>query len=323
LKAKLLYNLSSLVMSNDRATRFTGQKMLVTGASGFLGLHLCRWLSEAGAETHAISRSARTNEGNSLRWWQGDMTDIGKVRHILLETKPHVIFHLSGLVTAVSNLGLVLPTLHSLLVSTVNILTVAAETGCGRVILAASLTEPIADHNEATPNSPYAAAKWASSGYGRMFSKLYGLPVVVVRPFMTYGPGQDIRKVIPYVTISLLRGQTPKLSSGRWEADWIYIDDVIRGLLAAAQVPNVAGSTIDLGSGTLMPIRTIVQHLVDLTGSQAAPIFGALTDRPFEQVRVADLIYASKTLGWRPTVSLIEGLRRTVDWYSRNVNEIT
>jgi UDP-glucose 4-epimerase len=249
------------------------------------------------------------------------MSDVATVRRILLQTKPDVIFHLAGLVTAASGLELVLPTLHSLFVSTVNILTVAAEAGCSRVVLAASLTEPIPDHIEATPGSPYAAAKWASSAYGRMFCKLYGLPVVIVRPFMTYGPGQDVRKLIPYVTLSLLRGQTPKLSSGNWDADWIYVDDVINGLLAAAQVPAIPKSTIDLGSGTLVSIRMIVQHLVNLTGARTAPLFGALADRPLEQVRMADLTYASKTLGWRPSVPLLEGLERTVDWCRRAIKD--
>jgi UDP-glucose 4-epimerase len=308
-------------MTQARRALFSGQKVLVTGASGFLGSHLCRRLIEEGAEIHALSRSARRNGRDSIRWWQADMTDIAATRRILAETKPAVIFHLAGLVTAAAGLELVLPTLHSLLVSTVNVLTVGAETGCGRVVLAASLTEPIPGHTEATPSSPYAAAKWAGSAYGRMFCKLYGLPVVIVRPFMTYGPGQDNRKLIPYATLSLLRGESPNLSSGNWEADWVYIDDVIDGLLTAAQVPAIPESTIDLGSGTLVPVRTIVQHLVNLTGSRTAPTFGAIADRPLEQVRVADLRYASKTLGWKPTVPLLEGLERTVDWYGRAIKD--
>jgi nucleoside-diphosphate-sugar epimerase len=308
-------------MTDKPATGFFGQKALVTGASGFVGSHLCRRLREAGAEIHAVSRSARTNETSSVRWWQGDMADIATVRRIVLAAKPDVIFHLSGLVTAASELALVLPTLHSLLVSTVNILTAAKEIDCGRVVLTGSLTEPVPDHNEVIPGSPYAVAKWAGSAYGRMFCQLYGLPVVIVRPFMTYGPGQDTGKLIPYVTLSLLRGEMPRLSSGRWEADWIYIDDMISGLIAAARAAGAPGSTIDIGSGTLVSIRSIVQHLVDLTGSQAAPVFGALKDRPLEQVRVADVSRAYNVLGWRPTVPLIQGLQLTVDWYRQSIKE--
>jgi UDP-glucose 4-epimerase len=294
-------------------------KVLVTGASGFLGSHLWHRLGKAGVEIHAVSRSARASEGGAVNWWQGDLTDIVTVRRILLETKPNVIFHLSGLVTAASGIELVRPTLESLLVTTVNILNIAAEIGSDRIVLAASLTEPVHDPTEGTPGSPYAAAKWASSAYGRMFHKLYGLPVVIVRPFMTYGPGQDPSKLVPYVTLSLLQGNPPRLSSGRWEADWIYVDDVIDGLVAAAQVTAIPSSTIDLGSGTLVSIHTIVQHLVELTGSRAMPLFGALPDRPLEQVRVADLSCADAALGWKPTVSLVDGLQRTVDWYREDL----
>jgi nucleoside-diphosphate-sugar epimerase len=250
---------------------------------------------------------------------QADLSDLGVIRRILLEIKPNVIFHLSGLATGLCGLELVLPTFHSLLVSTVNLLTVAAEIGGARVVLTGSLTEPIPDHTEATPGSPYAAAKWASSAYGRMFYRQYGLSVVTVRPFMTYGPGQEIRKIIPYVTLSLLKNQSPKLASGRWQADWIYVEDVISGLVAAAQVRDIPKRTVDLGSGSLVPVRDIVEHLVKLTGSRAAPKFGALPDRPLEQVRVAELASAKSALGWQPSVSLTEGLRRTVDGYRQTL----
>lgn len=298
-----------------------GQRVLVTGASGFLGSHLCLRLNEEGADVYAVSRSAHETEAGQVHWWRGDLTDVAAVRRILTETRPHVIFHLSGLVTAVCGLELVLPTLHSLLVSTVNILTVAVETGCGRVVLAGSLQEPIPNQDEPTPGSPYAAAKWAGSSYGRMFFKLYGLPVVNLRIFMTYGPGQEVGKLIPYVILSLLRQQAPKLSSATWEGDWVYIDDVIRALVAAAHVQGIAGTTIELGSGTLVSTRKIVEHLLELTRSRIAPEFGALPDRPLEHVRVADVVQTYRTLGWRPSISLIEGLQRTIDGYAQTIKD--
>jgi nucleoside-diphosphate-sugar epimerase len=205
--------------------------------------------------------------------------------------------------------------LHSLLVSTVNLLVAASESGCARVVLAASLTEPRPDRLEITPGSPYAAAKWASSAYARMFHKLYGLPVVMVRPFMTYGPGQDERKLVPHVVLSLLRQKAPRLSSGRQEIDWIYIDDVIDGFLAAAHAAGVEGETIDLGSGTVVPIRAVVGKIVELIGGDVAPLFNALPDRPVEPVRIAELDAAYVKLGWKPRISLELGLARTVEWY--------
>jgi UDP-glucose 4-epimerase len=306
-------------MTGLAACALKDQKVMVTGASGFLGLHLCRRLGQEGAEVYAVSRSARQEAGERIHWRQADLSDVAGVRCMLQEIKPDVVFHLSGLVTGVCGLELVLPTLHTLLVSTVNLLTVAAEIGSGRIVLAGSLTEPMPNDSEPTPGSPYAAAKWASSAYGRMFCRIYALPVINLRLFMTYGPGQDARKLIPYVTLALLREQRPELSSASWEADWIYVDDVISGLVAAAQVPKVPERTIDLGCGRLTSVRDIVEHLVRLTGSRAAPRFGALPDRPLEQLRVAAVNEAESLLGWRPTITLSEGLRRTVAAYKKTL----
>ncbi len=302
----------------------SGQRVLVTGASGFIGSHLCDRLSKNGAEVHAISRTPRhTGTKTAIHWWQGKLEDIDTVRNVLSTVKPEVIFHLASHVAGSRSLELVLPTFHSNLVSTVNLLTVATEIGCRRLVLVGSLEEPEPDHNQ-VPCSPYAAAKSASSAYGRMFYELYQTPVVIARLFMVYGSGQqDLRKLIPYVTLSLLQGQAPKLSSGQRLVDWIYVDDVVDGLLVAAQAPNVEGCTVDLGSGILVPIRTVVQQLINLVGAETQPLFGALPDRPLEQVRVANTTYSYGKLGWQPATSLERGLELTVDWYRKQISNVS
>jgi UDP-glucose 4-epimerase len=292
------------------------RKILVTGASGFLGSHLTRRMLANQTEVHAVSRSPKNTDGNGPQWWQADMADIAATRKLLTTVRPNVIYHFAGLSTAVPDFDLVVPILHSLLVSTVNVLTAATEIKHCRVVLAASLTEPEPGDS---PGSPYAAAKWASSGYARMFHKLYQLPVVLVRPFMTYGPAQDRRKIIPYVILSLLSGEAPKLSSGNQQFDWIYIDDVVDGLLAAGEAPNVKGCTIDLGSGESIPVREIVDRIVHLVGTEVRPLFGALPDRPFEWVRIAATTDAYSRLGWRPKTLLQQGLQQTVEWYRRHL----
>jgi nucleoside-diphosphate-sugar epimerase len=130
---------------------------------------------------------------------------------------------------------------------------------------------------------------------------------------MTYGPGQAPHKLIPYVILSLLRGEAPKLTSGRREVDWVYVEDVIEGLLRAAVCMNAEGTTIDLGSGTLVPIRDVVRLVVQIAGSQIKPQFGAIPDRKGEKVRVANLVAARRILGWEPKTALEAGLRRTVE----------
>jgi nucleoside-diphosphate-sugar epimerase len=292
------------------------RRVVITGATGFLGSHLLRRLHGGGVEVHAVSRSDQTHQApQAARWWRADMADPLDVHRVLDSTRPDVVYHLSGLSTGVPDRAFVLPTLHSLLVSTVNVLAAARELGGCRVVLAASLTEPEAGRTEPVPGSPYAAAKWAAGGYARMFHGLYGLPVVMVRPFMTYGPGQDPRKIVPYIIRSLLDGQAPQLSSGTQRFDWIYVDDVVEGLIAAGHAADVEGSTIDLGSGTTVAVHDVAERIVRVIGTTVRPLFGARPDRPLEWVRTADVGGARDKLGWTPSVSLDSGLQRTVEWF--------
>jgi UDP-glucose 4-epimerase len=299
------------------SNRLSGEKVLITGASGFIGSHLCRRLRKVGAEVHAISRTKRAKNADGLRWWQGDLAELKTVQELLATIKPGLIFHLASFVAGARDVSLVIPMLRNNFLTTLNLLTAATDLGCRRLILAGSQEEPEIGDPEAVPCSPYAAAKWASSAYARMFHALYQLPVIMMRIFMVYGPAQqDLRKLIPYVILSLLRGEAPKLSSGQRQVDWIYVEDVVEGFLTTAQALGVEGKTIDIGSGTLVSIRTLVEQLVRLINPQVEPIFGAIAERPLEQVRVADLMKSHALIGWKPTTPLEEGLRRTADWYT-------
>lgn len=290
------------------------RRILVTGASGFLGSHLCDRLSKLGAEVHALSRTPR-EKSRSLRWWHANLENLEAVQQLFRTIKPDIVFHLSGYATGAADLKQVFPTFHSQLVSKLNLLMVATELGCQRLIFTASLEEPQSENGEVTPASPYAASKWAGGAYSRMFHKLYQTPVVLARPFMTYGPRQNANKIIPAVTLSLLRGEAPRLGSGLRLVDWIYVDDVIDGFLAIAHTPGIEGLTFDLGSGELVSIRAVVEQLVAHINPRIEPQFGALPDRPIETVRTADIAFTYTKLNWKPSTPLTEGLAQTVVSY--------
>jgi nucleoside-diphosphate-sugar epimerase len=292
-------------------------KVLVTGAAGFLGSHLCRRLHEGGAEVHAVSRSDRRDDVGGVRWVRSSFDDPGEVDGILRAVRPDVVYHLGGHVSAAPDITHVLPTFSSLLASTVHVLARATELGARRVVLVGSSVEP-GDPDE-VPSSPYAAAKWCGRIYGRMFHQLYETPVVVTRPSWTYGPGQREDKVIPYVIASLLKNRAPRLSSGALATDWIYVDDVIDGLLKAATVPDVVGEEIDLGTGSLLSIRDVVGQIVDILKPSVQPEFGALPERTRERVRPADVERTWDLLGWRASTSLATGLERTIAWHRRRL----
>jgi UDP-glucose 4-epimerase len=120
----------------------------------------------------------------------------------------------------------------------------------------------------------------------------------------------------------MLRQEPLKIASPDRKVDWIYVEDVVRGLLAVAAAPGLEGKSIDLGSGSLVEIRELVDHLHRLIRPQNAPEFGALPKRPFEQERCADVASTHALTGWRPAISLAEGLSRTVTFASKSIQEV-
>jgi nucleoside-diphosphate-sugar epimerase len=250
-----------------------------------------------------------------MTWSRTDLTDFGDVRTLIDSVRPDVVFHLAGHVTGSQQLEHVEPTLDLNLITTVHLLTAATAARC-RVILTGSMQEPDPQDPEAVPCSPYAASKWACTGYARMFHSLYQLPVTIARPFMVYGPGQwDLTKLLPYVVVSLLKGEAPRVSSGGRALDWVYVEDVVDGLLLVADSDYVDARTVDLGTGQLVSIRDIVEQVRRLIGSPVEAQFGAIADRPFEQPHAARANETKQMIGWAPATSLHDGLTATLEWF--------
>jgi UDP-glucose 4-epimerase len=299
-----------------RRDTLAGRRVLVTGASGFIGARLCERAVELGGVVHGVSRRSLPASSHGVHWEQVDLTDEAAVRALLRRVQPDVVLHLASEVSGDRSADAVLPMLHANLVAAVNVMLACGEAGCARIVLAGSMEEPDFGDPDAVAQSPYAAAKWAALSYARMFRALYELSVVHLRIFMVYGPGQrDLRKLVPYVTTSLLRGDAPELMSGDREVDWIYVDDVVDAFLAATVAPGADGASVDVGSGELVTVRAVVARLRRLVGGTIEPSFGAVPDRRLERVRVADPATAATAIGWRPRTSLEDGLARTVEFY--------
>ena len=299
-----------------RTGEWQGIRVLVTGARGFIATHLCRRLLEAGVIVHGVSRVPGRIDSPRMHFLNADLTRPAEVREIVRRIRPHAIFHLAGHVTGSQQLSAVQPAFEANLATTVHLLTASAEEPACRVILAGSMQEPDEDAGVGIPSSPYAASKWACSAYARMFHALYQLPVVIARPMLVYGPEQwDHSKLLPSVIVSLLNGVPPRLSTGTRELDWVFVDDVVSGLMAIATSPCVEGRTIDLGTGELTSIRRVAESVKTIIGSDTELLFGALPDRPFEGRRVARVAETERLIGWTATTSLREGLARTIAWF--------
>ncbi len=299
-------------------TEIQDRIILVTGGSGFIGSALVTELARLGAEVHAVSRRESKNTGNAV-WHYGDLSNYSFVDNLIESVRPDFVFHLAGHVVGLRDVSQVIPTLNSNLISTVNVLVALNKYGCKRMILSGSLEEPRVGEQALLPSSPYAASKFAASGYSMMFHELYKLPVTIARIHMGYGPGmQNMKKLLPYLILTAQKGETPKLSSGTRKLDWIYIDDIVSGLIHMVVAEGIDGQTIELGTGKLTSIREIAELTVSMVNPDIMPEFGALEDRPLEQESKTNIEETFNKTGWRAETDLNQGLEKMIVSFSDN-----
>ena len=300
---------------------WTEKRVLVTGATGFIGQRLVRRLVEAGARIYAgvapdgrPERVARLSaQAQRLIF---DIRDAGAVQAAVAETAPQIVFHLAAV--GVTNPG-VNPVL-ALAVNaggTLHLLEPLQGQDVRRVVLVGTCYEYGA--REAAegldPFNAYAASKVAAWAFGRMYWRAHGLPVVTVRPFQVYGPGQPDHTLVPAAIRAALAGVDFPMTPGGQERDFIYVNDVLEGMLVAAEAPGVEGHSFDLGTGQAHTVRQVVERIWAMTGARGHILPGALPYRTGEVMRLAaDADRTARLTGWRARVGLEEGLERTIDW---------
>ncbi len=295
-------------------------RALVTGASGFIGEYLVRRLRDLGAEVYPATAPGGAG-GPSYRGSSFDSSmlvfdvrDRESVKAAVDEVDPNVVFHLA----AVGVTGPVADPMQVLMVNAggvVNLLEALRGRDVRRVVLTGTSHEYGAQEAEEglDPFSAYAASKVAAWAYGRMYWRVHSLPIVTVRPFQVYGPGQPHGTLIPAAVSAALRGSDFAMSPGQQERDFVHVNDVVTGMTAVAEAPGVEGKSLDLGSGIGHPIRQVVDQIWRLTGAKGEVQPGALLYRPGEPMRlVADADRTTALTGWRALTPLEEGLARTI-----------
>ncbi|MCK0131214.1 SDR family NAD(P)-dependent oxidoreductase [Flavobacteriaceae bacterium F08102] len=294
-------------------SKLAGKNVLITGATGFIGSNLTLKLMEFDVNIYGVSRAAQDATKN-IHWFQGDLADENFVNEIFTTVSFDYVIHLASHVLGARDQKYVSTTFKSNLVTTVNLLNAVHNHKVTRLVLAGSFEE--GEQNKSVPSSPYAAAKIGASNYAKMFYHLYNTPVVTASLYMVYGPGQvDVTKLIPYTILTSLKGESPVFSSGVRMIDWVFVDDVVEGLMRMLLVEDIEGKTIDLGSGKSISIKEIVNLTLELVDQGVKPNFSPEKDRPMEQEKNADVNSSYTTIGWKPKTSLKKGLQATIAYY--------
>lgn len=307
------------------------RRVLVTGAGGFIGSHLTERLVERGARTRAL---VRYHSGGSWGWLDqspvkddvevvtGDIRDADSVRAAVEGVE--IVFHLAALIAIPYSYHAPLSYVRTNVEGTLNVLQAAREAGVAR-LLHTSTSEvygtarsiPIDEEHPLQAQSPYAASKIGADHLARSFWLSFGLPVVTVRPFNTFGPRQSARAVVPTIIAQCLSGTTLRLGNTNPLRDFSYVNDIVDGYLLAAEAEGAIGRTINLGSGREIRIEDLAHRIADLAGTSVEIRRDPERVRPRQsevERLLADNTVARQILGWQPSVSLEEGLRRTLEW---------
>ncbi|MBL0965368.1 NAD-dependent epimerase/dehydratase family protein [Roseomonas sp. JC162] len=315
-----------------------GRRALVTGAGGFIGSHLVEALVEAGADVTALLHyNADAAIGNlrllppdvlaRVQLVHGDINDADFVRRLV--AKSEVIFHLGALIAIPHSYSAPRSYVQTNVGGTLNVLE-AVRAGDGQRLVHTSTSEvygsaryvPIDEAHPLQAQSPYAATKIAADKLVESYVRSFGLAAVTVRPFNTFGPRQSARAFIPTVIGQVLGGAAAvKLGATTPVRDLTYVGDTVAGFIAAATTPGIEGGCFNLGTGTGVAVGDVATRIMALMGSQARIELDAQRLRPAAS-EVDRLISANGAFtaasGWRPMVSLDEGLRRTIAFFERH-----
>ncbi len=294
---------------------------LITGAAGFIGSALANQLAREGHQVRGLD-DLSTGDPQSLtpdvHFTRGDVNDRPKLWTLLQEVD--CVYHLAARISVQESMLYPRESNTSNVGGTVSLMEAMRDVGIRRVVLASSGAiygdqdiQPLTEGQTPRPHSPYAVSKLAAEYYVRTIGSLWGIETVSLRIFNAYGPGQRMPPsnppVVPYFLRQAVRSGTLVIHGDGYQTrDYVYIDDVISAMVAAATAPNINGLVINVGSGVETNLRTLSKVVLDVTGSQANVVFSSQTSGGVSRL-CADLSLAKQKLNYKPVFSLEEGLR--------------
>ncbi len=308
------------------------RSVLVTGAAGFIGSHLVEAIISKGANVRAFIRyNSRSDRGwlenlpkttlTNVEIIAGDIKDSDAVRNAIKGCD--VIFHLAALI------GIPYSYIHprnyvdTNVIGTTNVLTAALDLGVKRVVhistsevYGTAQYVPIDEKHPKVGQSPYSASKLSADLLADSFHRSFGLPVVTIRPFNTYGPRQSQRAVIPTIIAQLLAGNELQLGATTPTRDFTFVTDTAAGMIRGAEVDEAIGTTINLGTGNEISIGDLAQLIARLMGVDPKLRRDSTRLRPGDsevERLLSNNALAQSVLKWKPQVSLEAGLKLTID----------
>jgi len=306
------------------------KRVIVTGATGFIGANLARRLLTDGHEIHLLVRDGHQPwriEGikTQVQLHTVDMTDAEAMVRVVAGVRPDWVFHLSahGAYSWQSDLQ---DMVRTNIIGTINLVEACLKTGFDAFVNAGSSSEygykdhPPAETECLDPNSYYAVTKASATMYCRYTAKLRGVSLVTLRFYSVYGPYEEPGRLIPMLVLNGRAGCLPPLVNPDIARDFVYVGDAVDACLLAATRPDQEpGSVYNVGTGVQTSIREVASVARRVMGINAKPEWGSMPDRAWDtSVWVADNRTIRSRLGWEPRYTFEEGFCQTVRWFDDN-----
>lgn len=314
------------------------REVLVTGAAGFIGSNLVGMLSDEGARVRAfVHYNSRSDWGN-LRFLteeqmrrvtvvMGNVEDSGSVAAAVEGVD--CVFHLAALIGIPYSYAAPASYVATNIVGTMNVLNAVRRFGVPRMVhtstseaYGTALYEPIDEKHPLQGQSPYSASKIGADKIVESYFRSFDVPVATLRPFNTYGPRQSARAIIPAIASQLLAGrEVVELGSLTPERDLTFVEDTARGFMAIAECDAAVGETVNVGNGQSISIGALAERIVSLTNPSArveSREDRVRPDRSEVMKLICDNSKAKALMGWEPSVTLDQGLERTMEFVRGN-----
>jgi NAD dependent epimerase/dehydratase len=326
--------------SAQESKSWAGRNVLVTGAGGFIGSHLAEGLVHAGASVRAFVRyTSRGDHGwleaadpevvRELDVFRGDLANPEAVSGAVANRD--VVFHLGALIPIPYSYRHPREFVTANVSGTLNVLEAARRADVQRIVHTSTSEVygtaqeiPITEEHPLHPQSPYAATKVAADQLALSYQRSFGTPVVVMRPFNTYGPRQSARAVIPTIITQALSRDEIELGATDTTRDFLYVGDTVAGMMRGGNADGIEGEVINLGTGVEVSIGEVVEHVLRLLDQDVPVSIDDNRLRPADsevERLVAGTAKAEVQLGWTPEIGLDEGLQLTIDWLTGSLGD--
>ena len=304
-------------------------RFLVTGGAGFIGSALANRLVALGHEVRVIDNLTSGDPDRldpRVLFTRGDVADIPKLWTLLQDVS--CVYHLAARVSVPESIKYPRDYNHVNVGGTVSVMEAMRDAGVQRVVLASSgavygsqSEQPLHEDLIPNPDSPYAVSKLAAETYVRTIGALWGIETVALRIFNAYGPGQQLpashAPVIPrFIRAAQTGASLVVFNDGKQTRDFVYIEDVVDALVAAATAPDVDRHVINVGSGRETSINELVAAIGEVLAMRLEPLYNRDRESGVQRM-CADITRAERLLGFVPRTDLHEGLRCTVEQDTR------